>query len=211
MTKVHDLKEGREIIYGYLGARVSTPTARQRRSAGVNENVGVTIEEVESNSPGDGQLISGDVVMAIDDAPVTLSDDFVRVVGSASVSRTTKFTVRRDGATLNIPIQLRQRQLPSVAVNRASQRIHWHGMLLGPIPANWKGDDPARAGQGLLVISANSEARQQGIRVGAIVSSVAGKTVSSVTELQSILNDTPPELCRIEFAPQTREAVAGAQ
>src|SRR5262245_14732882 len=211
MAKVRDLREGREIVYGYLGARVSTPTVRQRRAAGAPDGVGVTIEDVEVDSPGHGLLCPGDIVLAIDDHAVTHSDEFVRVVGSSSVVRPTKYSVRRDGETINVAVQLRQRQLPSVAVNRASQRIRWRGMLLGPIPANWKGEDPARAGQGLLVIGINSDARDQGVRVGAIISSVAGKAVSSVTELQAIINDTAPELCRIEFAPQPRDAVAGAQ
>jgi hypothetical protein len=32
------LKEGREIIYGYLGVTVSTPTPRERRTAGASRS-----------------------------------------------------------------------------------------------------------------------------------------------------------------------------
>jgi S1-C subfamily serine protease len=211
MAKVRDLKEGREVVYGYLGARVSTPTLRQRRAAGGPDAIGVMIEEVETGSPGDGLLKPSDMVLGINDRPVNQSEQFVRLVGSSSITEPTKFTIRRDGDPLEVMVQLRQRQLPSVAVNRASQRIRWRGMLLGPIPANWKATDPARPTRGLLVIGIDQDPQERGIRVGTVITSVAGKAVSSVIELQSILNDTPAELCRIETAPQSTPVVAGAE
>ncbi|HEY7089486.1 MAG TPA: trypsin-like peptidase domain-containing protein, partial [Tepidisphaeraceae bacterium] len=140
LDRIRDLKDGKETVYAYLGVMVTTPTPRQRRAAGAPETSGVIIDSVEKGSPGDDKLDGGDMVISIDDKPVRDGDEFVRIIGGASVQHPTKFVVRRDGSTLNLDVLLRQRELPSVAVCRAKQRIRWRGMLLGPIPANW---DPA--------------------------------------------------------------------
>jgi S1-C subfamily serine protease len=205
---------------------VTTPTPRQRRAAGAPETIGVIIDSVEKGSPGDDRLQGGDMVLSIDEKFVHDGDDFVRVVGAASVQHPTKLVIRRDGSTINMNIMLRQRELPSVAVSRAKQRIRWRGMLLGPIPANW---DPAdqqkqqppqeqqatfKPDHGLMVLGIDSDNAfyKQGIRSGAVITSVAGRTVTSVSELQSIINETPPELCNIECTPLAKQqAVASGQ
>jgi serine protease Do len=211
LAKVRDLKEGREIVYAYLGAKVVTPTARQRRSAGVAEHLGIIVDEVETGSPGDGLLKTGDLVLSVNDRPVGGSEEFVRAVGAGSITDPTRFSVRRDSTTSNVSVQLRQRQLPSVAVSRATQRLRWRGMLLGPIPANWKPGATPRPEHGLIVIALDGERAEPDIGVGSIIASVAGKPLRSVTDLQSILNDTPPELCRVEILPQRTEVVAGVE
>jgi serine protease Do len=211
LAKVRDLKEGREIVYAYLGARVITPTARQRRSAGIAENVGIMVDEVEKGTPGDGALTVGDLVLAVNEHSVVDADDFVRAVGAGSITQPTRFTIRRDSTTSTVSVQLRQRQLPSVAVSRSNQRLRWRGMLLGPIPANWKSGSAPRPDSGLIVMALDGEAREPSVGVGSIITSVAGKPLHSVTDLQTILNDTPPELCRVEVLPQRTEVVAGVE
>ena len=69
------------------------------------------------------------------------------------------------------------------------------------------------AGEGtrVSVIGLDEASQDRSIRVGTVITAVAGKAVSSVMELQSILNDTPAELCRIETAPQAAPVVAGAE
>jgi S1-C subfamily serine protease len=141
------------------------------------------------------------------------SDQFVRTIGTVPVAQAAQFTLRRDGQPMTFSIQLRRRELPSVAVSRQNQRIRWQGMLLGPIPANWDVAGAKRPEHGLLVISVenNSPMCKQGVHAGSVIRSVAGKGVDAVTDLQSILNDTSPELCRIETLPSMEDAVVSGQ
>src|SRR5688500_5986337 len=61
------LKEGREVVYGYLGVKVSTPTARERRTAGVEGEAGAHVDSVEGDSPAaDSGLRRGDVIVSVD-------------------------------------------------------------------------------------------------------------------------------------------------
>jgi serine protease Do len=213
LKRVQDLKEGREIVYAYLGVMVSTPTARQRRSEGIPENSGVVIDTVEEDSPASGVLQQGDVVLKISDQVVLDSDHFIRIVGQSSIAKPAMLAVRREGKPLTLTVRLRRRELPSVAVHRENQRLRWRGMLLGPIPTNWDFGPTKRPEHGLMVLGVDpaSPLLRQGICSGAVITSVAGKPVNGITDLQTILNDTPAEQCSVELASQPQQAMVSGE
>jgi serine protease Do len=199
---VRQIKEGREVVYGYLGVTVATPTARERARAGLREELGARIEYIEPDSPASGSALRvDDVVVQIEGQLVQDSDQFVRVIGTAPVERPVQLKVYREGKSATVGVMLRRRQLPSVAVTRENRRFRWRGMLVGPIPANWEvaaaSGTPA---SGLLVLGVeeNSPAAKDGIKAGSIITAVAGRAVADVTQLQRIINDQPAGKCRIE-------------
>src|SRR5687768_3463930 len=51
MWIVESLKAGREVVYGFLGVKASTPTGKERREAKIDEEVGAFVETVELDSP----------------------------------------------------------------------------------------------------------------------------------------------------------------
>jgi len=199
---VRQIKEGREVVYGYLGVTVATPTARERARAGLREELGARIDYIEADSPASGSTLRvDDVVVQIDGQLVQDSDQFVRVIGTASVERPVQLNVYRDGKAATVSVMLRRRQLPSVAVTRENRRLRWRGMLLGPIPANWEvAAASGKPASGLLVlgVEADSPASKEGIKAGSIITAVAGRAVADVTQLQRIINDQPAGKCRIE-------------
>jgi serine protease Do len=203
LAKIADLKQGREIIYGYLGVMVSTPTARERHDAGVAGEVGVIVDSVEKDSPAGDVLKVGDVLTNLNGQIVRDSDQFVRIIGAMPVDRPTRLDLRRDGRSLALNVTTRKRELPTVAVTRDSARFRWRGLLLGPIPANWNfGRNQPQAPKGVMVlgVETNSQMAKEGIQAGAVITSIGGKSVGDLLELQKLINDTPAELCRIEVA-----------
>ena len=202
VKKVEDLKQGREIVYGYLGVMVSNPTARERRGAGADGAEGVIIDSVETGSPAASALKTGDFVCKIDGQAVTDSDQFVRLIGEVPVGRPTPLVLRRDGKPMTVEVATRKRQLPAAAVTRENQRFRWRGMLLGPIPANWEyGSKEKRPAGGVMVlgIDASSPAVKEGIQAGAVITAIGGRAVASIVDVQRVINDVPPEQCRIDL------------
>src|SRR6185312_2631317 len=65
---IEDLKQGREIVHGYLGVSVSSATASQCSDAGWNDQAaGVRIEAIENGSPAsNARLQVGDIIAQID-------------------------------------------------------------------------------------------------------------------------------------------------
>ncbi|HEY2588855.1 MAG TPA: trypsin-like peptidase domain-containing protein [Tepidisphaeraceae bacterium] len=201
---IDNLKQGRDVQYGYLGVRVATPTPRERRDAGLgDEAVGVRIESIEPGSPASaGGLKEGDIITQLDGDAVHDADGFVRLVGMCPVGDPVKAVICRNDGPRTIELHLRARSAPQQTINRGSQRLRWRGMLLGPIPSGWQGGAAknAPAPNGILVIGidAKSPMIAEGIKAGTVITSVAGQSVHNLAELQRILNDTPAAQCRLQ-------------
>jgi serine protease Do len=195
LASVEHLKQGAEIVYGYLGVTVSTPTTRERRQAGVDPELGVRVESVDKGSPAFGVIQPEDFLVTLNKQSVRDSDQFVRMVGCASVDEPAQMLVYRSGKSQTVAISLARRQVVATGVNRENRRIRWEGLLLGPVPHNWKPGHKEREGdRGLVVLAVNEKSRyaKQGVREGDIITAIAGKALTDVTDLQQALNDLPP-------------------
>ena len=110
---------------------------------------------------------------------------------------------------LDVPIA--RRQIPQVAITRQNQRVHWRGMLLGPIPENWTSEKGRKLpGSGVMVLAVNKDSPmlKEGVTSGSIIISIGGKQVSAIADLQSVINDTPAEKCSVQLADGPANAVA---
>lgn len=193
---IRDLKEGREIVYGYLGVKSSTPTARERKAAGIGEELGAYVESVDKDSPaGMADLRKADIVVKFNGETVRDGDHFIRIVGSSPVGRAVAVSYYRKDKLRTVEVVLRRRELTSAAVTRESRRLRWRGMLLGPIPPKWEFGLAKRPAAGLMVIGIepNSPHAREGVVQGSVITAVAGVQVRDVTDLQRVINDVPPE------------------
>lgn len=207
LEKIEALKQGNEIVYGFLGVRVVSPTPRQLREAGVDRLMGAYVEVVEPDSPAAAAGIQpGDIILTINGQPIPDSDGFVRIVGDCPTDHPTRMRLVRGRREINLDVTLGKRALPHVAITRENQRFRWRGMLLGPVPAHWTnrfGEKPA-SGLMVLAVEPGSEAMQDGAMEGSILTQVAGHPIHSIADLQRIINDTPAEQCAVRFdVPQS--------
>ena len=210
LTSVNSLKQGREVIYGYLGVTVATPTARERRDASVGADEGVRVESVDKDSPAFGLIQANDFLVKLNHQTVRESEQFVRLIGLTPVEQPTQFLLYRVGKAKSVAITLSRRQNAVASVTRETRRIRWEGMLLGPTPQNWT---PATKGvqteRGLVVLAVSEKSRyaRQGVHEGDIITAIAGKALADVIDLQQILNDLPPTQREIKLATR-KSAVA---
>jgi len=206
---IENLRQGQQIVYGYLGVKVSSPTPRERREAGLDDEIGARVDSVEPDSPAAAaHLQVGDIVVRIDGEQVRDSDDFVRQVGWCSVTEPVKALVYRHGP-MTLSLQLRPRETPPQTVTRQSQRLRWRGMLLGPLPARWDfGAKKPAAGVMVIGIDTRSPFASEGVKAGSVITSIAGKAVHDIAELQRIINDTPDQQCKLESLNPPNAVVA---
>jgi serine protease Do len=214
LDEVQQLKEGREIVYGYIGVSVLSPTARQREEAGAPEGCGVSIDSIDSRSPASKCLKVGDIVTAVEGQEITGGDQFVDLISRCPAGRSLNLDVCRNGTRRSERVTPRARTMPSVAINRLNQRLRWRGLVLGPIPSDWDFGSAPRPESGLMVLAVNegSPMAKQGISIGSVITKVAGKTVSAVSDLQSILHETPAEQCKVQLAGRSSQlAIIGKE
>ena len=120
---IDELKQGQEVVYGYLGVRVTSPTPLERTEAGLSEEVGAKIESVELDSPAfAAKLRAGDIVTSFDGQAVADGDQFVRLVGETPVDHPVTAMVYRDRKPTPVSLSTARRQAPLVAITRDNQR-----------------------------------------------------------------------------------------
>ncbi|MEJ2127301.1 MAG: trypsin-like peptidase domain-containing protein [Woeseiaceae bacterium] len=68
---VAEIREHGRVIRGYLGFRPDDMTSLEREAHGIEENVGILLDEVFEGSPAQAAgLLRGDVIVAINDEPI---------------------------------------------------------------------------------------------------------------------------------------------
>jgi len=209
---IDELKNGREVVHGYLGVTVVTPSFEERRDLHIADDAGARIDTIEAKSPAEPVLKLDDMVLAVNGQTIHSSDHFVRVINEASIADPVSLRIRRDGRDVTIPVRLARRDLPPTLVSARNQRLRWRGLLLGPIPGNWEpGGKKIAAGAGLLVLAMDprSPLSKQGIKQGSVITSIAGKAVSTISEFQKVINDTPAEKWSLECLKPS-EAIAAS-
>ena len=203
LDTVKELKQGREIVYGYLGVLVSTPTTRERKAANIDKAIGARVDSVEADTPASKvDLQVGDVIVSLNDRQIDDGDDFVRAIGRCPVDKAATINLSRAGKPVTLAVTPRRRPMPHVAVTRESQRLRWQGLVLSSVPANFKDAKATAAATGLIVVAMDeaSPLAKKGIALGTVITTVAGKAVSSIMELQKIIEATPQEQWEIGTA-----------
>jgi S1-C subfamily serine protease len=205
---IDDLKQGREIVHGYLGVSVTSATAGECADAGLGDNAsGVRIEAVEPNSPAaTARLKVGDIISEIDGVALRDTEDFVRVVGLSPASDPLDLVFFRSGR-MNVKLKMRPRPGQGVA---DAQRLRWHGLLLGPIPPYWDFGTAPRPASGVMIIGIDSRNPVlPGLRCGSVITAVGNTPVRDVAEFQTVVAHLPATQCRIHLAGAS-EAVVSA-
>ena len=204
---IDDLKQGREIVHGYLGVAVSSASASQCADAGLGDNAtGVRVEGVEPGSPAAQRLQVGDIIAEIDGVPVRDSEEFVRLIGLSRATDPIDIVYYRSGR-MTANVRMRPRASQSVADN---SRVRWHGLLLGPIPQYWDFAPAPRPESGVMVIGVESRNPvTTGLRCGSVITAVGNTPVRDLAEFRMIVSHLPASQCRLHLAGAS-EAVVSA-
>jgi serine protease Do len=203
LAEARELAQGHEIIYGYIGVGVTIPSSLQRRAAGLDDTTGLLVDSVDIGSPAadDNGLKEGDILVEYDGQMLRDSDQFVRLVSGSVINHPKNIHIIRDTKPVSLTLTPIKRPVQEV-VSSENQRFYWHGMALGPIPTDWPAARGLKHLAGILVVAIETDSplRKQGIIAGSVINSVAGRPVTSLIDLQEILNDVPPEKCEVTLA-----------
>jgi S1-C subfamily serine protease len=211
LARINTMKQGREVIAGYLGVTVTIPTPQQRAAAKLSTSDGAYIERVEPASPAaESGLKVGDIITEMDGEVVHCGEHLSALICSCPVGTPTKMAIRRGDCSSVINVTLRRRQLPTAGIWRESQRLHWRGLVLAQ--ASSGGDDahakmPA-SGVVVLTVDKDSPLLKHGVTAGSIITSVGARPVHDLQEMLEIINDVPAEQCQLQLATPPVAATA---
>ncbi len=150
---------------GWLGVNIQPVDDELARSLGMESPAGALVANVVAGSPAaEGGIVSGDVILGFDGAPVPNPSRLSQIVAAAPVGKRVSVSVLRDGKTLALAIVL--------------------GELEKAMEAGAAGDAPAEAiGPGLFP--------ELGLRLGRITPELAERYKTAAPEGAIVLGVEP--------------------
>jgi Do/DeqQ family serine protease len=194
-----------------LGVTAQTIDSRLARSLGLKEVRGALVGDIASGSPADrAGLRRGDVILAVDGAPVSDSNALRNLVASSEPGSQVTLTFVRDGREQSVAATLAELQPAgggATVDGPGPEGRGTFGLRVEPL-------DPARARElgvkvekGLVVgaVAPGSRADEAGLRAEDVIASVDGRAVATLEELRSALQggSERPALVLVHRGEQT--------
>jgi serine protease Do len=189
---VAQLKDKGFVTRGWLGVQIQPVTKGIADSLGMKKAEGAMVDEPQANSPAArAGITSGDVITAVNGAPVKDSRDLARKVAGIAPGTSVKFDILRKGATRTLTVELgtmpKQRQASADHERTGPTRDMPH-LGLSLAPAN---EVAGAGGKGVVVTGVDPEgpAAEHGFQSGDIILDVGGKTVFNAGDVRKALSE----------------------
>jgi serine protease Do len=169
---VETLKQGKEIEYGLLGITADS-------------NFTNRVNEVRPNTPAaQGQLLTGDEILAVNDSPVTDFDTLILAVNSYSADDTVRLKIRRGDEIIERSIVLAKYPVDGEVIVTNRPKL-WRGLRVDYASVlryqNFGGNflDVPNPGVVVTEVEEGSPAASAGVKKGQLIRRVGDRNVST--------------------------------
>jgi len=158
-----------------------------------NLKKGVVVNGIEPGTPASGSdLRAGDVIVKVDNIPVSLSRDLQREILSKKVGQSVKLELYRDGKVSSVTLRTGEqpdrmmrasnRQLPAEPPVKPAQPTPNFGLVVEDLP-------PGSSARGVQVtdIAPGSAADAAGLMRGDVITEVAGKPLKGTADFDAAI------------------------
>ncbi len=182
---VDDLIDDGKINRGWLGVQIQPVTQDVADSLGLSEAKGALVNDPQAGGPAlKAGIKAGDVITAINGAPVESPKDLARKVADIAPGTKTEFTVWRDGAAQTISVGIEQltdteKKAEAKPAAAEPQKLADFGLTVVP---NDKGN-------GVVVtdVAPDSAAAERGVSTGDVIVSVNAAGVKSADDVSAAI------------------------
>ncbi len=195
-----------KVTRGYIGATIQNFTPDMGEALGLGSIKAARVQDLTPGGPAaKGGLKLDDIVVAVNGNPVTSSTSLTREVAKAPPGGTLKLDVLRDGKKQTVQIQsgvrpsakeLAELSAPdggsapkgAAAPEAPAKRPVVLGMSLAPLDAATKSRLNVQGGVLVENVRADSNAAEQGVRRGTVITSVNDRPVNSASDLSAAVD-----------------------
>ena len=181
-----------EMQRGRIGVQIQDLTPDLAEALGTTHQKGAVVAQVIPGTPADAAGIQrGDVVVEMNDEPVTGSSDLRNKVGLLRVGDAVNLTVIREGEPMTIDLAVGE--TGKLALSGGSQVPQLAGVVLGPLTAS----SPLYGKvEGVLVmqVEEDSQAWDAGLREGDVIVEVNRRPVKEPDDVLRAVEGAPPPL-----------------
>jgi len=178
---VDSLEHGGVVSRGYLGVQIQPVGQEIADGLGMKSTNGALVDEAQSGTPAAAAgLKSGDVIIKLNGQEVKDASDLTRHIGSMKPGDKVELSFLRDGAEKTVSITLGSMKSEQTA--KADVAPTESALKLGVQLAPASGD-----GRGVAIVNVDPDglAASKGLASGDVIMEVAGKPVSSPSEVKA--------------------------
>jgi serine protease Do len=187
---VSQLREHGSVTRGWIGVQIQPVTQDIADGLGLKKAEGALVAEPQPNSPAaKSGIAAGDVIISVDGKPVKDARDLAKKIGAMAPKTSVKLTVLHNGSEKTLTLTLGE--MPNTKEARASADegdghadLGKLGLTLAPAAR------VAGAGaEGVVITSVDSNgvAADHGFATGDVILEVAGKSVSTPTDVREVI------------------------
>jgi serine protease Do len=191
---VSELKDHGSVTRGWIGVQIQPVTPEIADSLGLKKAQGALVAESQANSPAQKAGIeAGDVITSVNGQEVKDSRDLAKKIGALAPNTSVKLAVLHNGSVKETSLTLGKMPDMNEAVKTPDEEqgqengtgdLSKLGLTLAPASR------VAGAGaMGVVItgVDASGPAADSGITTGDIILEIAGKTVSSPSEVNQVI------------------------
>ncbi len=208
---VHQLREKGSVSRGYLGLLPSelTPTLKEALKLD-DKQKGVFVETVEPKTPAEeGGLEPGDVIVEVDNEPVSDVTDFRFRVAKHAPGSELELTVLREYKEKKLIFTLADRLDYVAAANQQkSEDSTWMGLTVTSLQSPQARQMNLEVDEGVLVINVGKDSPAEGkISAGDVIVKIGSDKISSLSDWQKVTRDLKDyqKAVLVMFHPQGKE------
>lgn len=180
---IEQLVEGRPIEYGYLGVTVRSPEHVERATAGIGQDFGVVVVEVESGGPAaKANIREGDLILRYKHQQVRGPADLAEQVGATPVGQRVPVDLYRGPKRLTVSATIDRRQVSRIGWMRGGA-ILWRGMRLANLTPDSRlrmNADVNATGVVVIDVLEKSPAGRARVRIGDVIEQVGEAPVNDI-------------------------------
>ena len=191
---VAQLKDKGAVTRGWIGIQIQPVTAELAESLGLKSPQGALVSEPQPNSPAvKAGILAGDVITAVDGAPVKDARALAKQIGAMAPGTTVKLTVWRKGEDKSLSLALgelpKQREARAAMPDSSgpsSTEVPRLGLTLAPA-----GEVAGSGAEGVVVTDVDPDgiAADQGFKTGDVILEVGGKKVANPADVRGALGE----------------------
>jgi serine protease Do len=196
-----------KVVRGWLGVTIQTLDPDLAQGLGVSANSGVVVSDTAKGSPAEkAGLKRDDIIVSVDDKPVTTTGELRNAIALAGANRTVKVKVLRNGKELIVPVALtaspdRDDTDSSNNGKHEAKPDDVIGMRLEVLSPELrqKLEVPAQVKNGVVLtgLMPNSPAARAGLRPGDVLLELNRQILNTADDVQRIYKSTKGPLAAL--------------
>jgi len=203
------LKEKGKVTRGWLGVSIGdvSKDLRLARDLGYQSTTGVLVQDVLAGTPAVGKLRHEDIITHINGKPVQNMHQLRNMIAAFPPNTDVEMTVFRDGDERNVTVTLAEQPDDLLAARRPPGRreetqaptetntAEALGLTVQPVNSELAKQLGVVATSGVIVtrVERNSPASRANLRVGDVITEVAGKKVDGVEQFSKLTENVDPK------------------